>query len=67
MIKRVLRIYSTKSSRTGKELIEECRRSFDFKMKAIQTDNGSEFHKEFHKHLVKLDLPHYYTYPRQPK
>ena len=36
-------------------------------MKAIQTDNGSEFHKEFHKHLVKLDLPHYYTYPRQPK
>lgn len=65
--KRVLRIYSTKSSRTGKEFIEECRQSFDFEMKAVQTDNGSEFHKEFHEHLVKLSLPHYYTYPRQPK
>ncbi len=41
--------------------------SFQFKIKAIQTDNGSEFHKEFHDYLVKLDIPHYYTYPRQPK
>ena len=65
--KRVLRIYASKSSRNGKKFIDECLNSFGFKIKAIQTDNGSEFHKEFHDYLVKLDIPHYYTYPRQPK
>ena len=65
--KRVLRIYGNKSSRTGKTFIDECLSSFNFKIKAIQTDNGSEFHKEFHDYLIKLNIPHYYTYPRQPK
>lgn len=65
--KRILRIYSTKSSRTGKIFIDECINKFGFKIKAIQTDNGSEFHREFHNHLIKLNIPHYYTYPRKPK
>jgi len=65
--KRILRIYANKSSRTGKVFVDECIKSFGFKIKAIQTDNGSEFHKEFHEYLVKLDIIHYYTYPRKPK
>jgi len=65
--KRVLRIYPSKSSRNGKRFLEVCFNKFNFEIKAIQTDNGSEFHKEFSDYLIKLNIPHYYTYPRQPK
>jgi len=65
--KRVLRVCASKSSRNAKIFIDECIDSFNFKIKAIQTDNGSEFHKKFHDYLAKLDISHYYTYPRQPK
>lgn len=64
---RVLEMYASKSSRSGKRFMDECMTRFQFKIKAVQTDNGAEFHKEFHEYLVKLNIPHYYTYPRQPK
>jgi transposase InsO family protein len=65
--KRILKIYSSKGSLNGKRFIDECIKNFGFKINAIQTDNGSEFHKHFHDYLVKLNILHYYTYPRQPK
>lgn len=33
----------------------------------VQTDNGSEFLKEFHSECVKRKIPHYFTYPSTPK
>jgi transposase InsO family protein len=33
----------------------------------IQTDNGSEFMKDFHSFCLKKNIPHYFTYPRSPK
>ncbi len=46
-----------------KELINR----FEFKIKKIQTDNGSEFLGEFHKYLEDIGIEHYYSYPRSPK
>ena len=33
----------------------------------VQTDNGSEFEKDFDSYLVKQNIKHVYTYPRCPK
>lgn len=64
---RVLRVYSSLSSRNGKLFLGECIRTFPFKIRAVQTDNGNEFLKEFDKKCKELGLPHYYIYPRTPK
>lgn len=65
--RRVLRVYPSSSSRNGRLFLEECIRSFPFKIRAVQTDNGSEFLKEFAKRCAELNLTHYYIYPRTPK
>lgn len=65
--RRVLRVYPSLSSRNGRSFLEECIKYFPFKIKAVQTDNGREFLKEFDKRCKDLDIPHYYTYPRTPK
>ena len=65
--KRVLRVYSSLSSKNGACFLQECINNFDFKIKNIQTDNGSEFLKEFDKLCKRLNIPHYFIYPRHPK
>lgn len=64
---RVLRVYPSQSSRNGAHFIRECMASFPFCIKAIQTDNGAPFLKEFEKLCKELGIPHYFIYPRQPK
>lgn len=64
---RVLRVYSSNSSRNGAHFLEECINNFDFKIRNIQTDNGAEFLKEFDKLCNRLNIPHYFIYPRHPK
>lgn len=64
---RVLRIYSSESSKNGKLFLEECIKHFPFRIKAVQTDNGSSFLKYFEMFCKDLNLPHYFTYPRNPK
>lgn len=64
---RVLRIYSAASSRNGRIFLEECIQEFPFPIRSVQTDNGSEFLKEFEKKCKELGIPHYFTYPRSPK
>lgn len=64
---RVLRIYSSQSSRNGALFLKECIASFPFPILNIQTDNGAPFLKEFDALCKKLDLPHYFIYPRRPK
>ena len=65
--RRCLRAYSSESSRNGAHFLRECLNSFPFKIKRIQTDNGSTFMKEFDKLCKELDIPHYYIHPRAPK
>jgi len=65
--KRVLRVYSSSSSRNSARFLQECVNNFDFEIKNIQTDNGSEFLGEFDKLCKELNIPHYFIYPRHPK
>ena len=64
---RVLRVYPSESSRNGADFLRECLREFPFPVKAIQTDNGSTFLKEFERSIKELEIPHYFIYPRMPK
>lgn len=64
---RVLRAYSSQSSRNAAHYLMECILNFPFIIKRIQTDNGSPFLKEFEKMCKEKNIPHYFTYPRSPK
>lgn len=64
---RILRAYSSCSSRNGARFLWECINNFEFKIKNIQTDNGSEFLGEFDKLCQRQKLPHYFIYPRHSK
>ncbi len=65
--RKVIRVYSSESSRNGAKFLEECLVGFPFPIKAVQTDNGSTFLKEFDKLCIAKGLPHYFIYPRNPK
>ena len=64
---RILRVYSSESSRNGAKFLQECIDNFPFTIKRIQTDNGSSFLKEFDRLCREKELPHYFIYPRTPK
>ena len=38
-----------------------------FKIKRIQTDNGSEFGKFFSRYVTKNKITHFFNYPRRPQ
>ena len=65
--RRVLKVYSSESSKNGADFLRKCISSFPFRIKTIQTDNGSTFLKEFDRLCKELNLPHYFIYPRNPK
>jgi len=64
---RVLRVYPSQSSKNGADFLGECIDNFPFAIKAVQTDNGAPFLKEFDKLRKKKEPPHYFIYPRAPK
>ena len=64
---RVLRVYSSQSSRNGALFLKECLDSFPFPILNVQTDNGAPFLKEFDALCKKINLPHYFIEPRKPK
>ena len=64
---RVLRVYASLSSRKGADFLHECVNHLGFAIKNIQTDNGPEFLGEFDTLCKKLNIPHYFIYPRHPK
>lgn len=65
--RRVLRVYPSESSQNGAHFLKECLLNFSFPIKAVQTDNGSTFLKEFDKLCKERGIPHYFIYPRTPK
>lgn len=64
---RVLWVSSKISSESAARFLQICLKEFPFNIECIQTDNGSEFHKNFDRLCQKLKLPHFYTEPRSPK
>ena len=61
------KVYPTKSSRNAKKFFQEVEEYFEFEIKKVQTDNGSEFLGEFHKYLEERGIEHYFSYPNSPK
>lgn len=61
------KIYTRASSATGKDFLLSLIRHFPFRIRAIQTDNGSEFLLYFHQECVSQGITHYFSYPKTPK
>lgn len=59
--------YKTLSSASATDFLGKLLAVAPFTVRAIQTDNGSEFAKHFAAELKRLGIPHFNTYPRSPK
>ncbi len=59
--------YKSFASDNAKDFMEKLIKVMPFKIKAIQTDNGSEFAGNFEKYTQKLKILHFYNYPRDPQ
>ena len=59
--------YTNLSSESAKDFMEKLLVVMPFKIKHIQTDNGSEFKKHFEKFVEEQKIPHFFNYPRHPK
>ncbi len=64
--RRVLKYYSSLVSENGADFLRYCLKKFPFPIKNVQTDNGSEFLKHFDTLCKKLNILHYFIYPRMP-
>ncbi|MDF1498838.1 MAG: hypothetical protein P1P85_05835 [Patescibacteria group bacterium] len=54
------------NGRIKKDFLQKLEIAFPYKIKAVQTDNGSEFHKFFKDYLKEKKITHYWNYARQP-
>lgn len=61
------KIYPTRGSKNGQLFLKELRKHFPFTIKAVQSDNGSEFLGDFHSQLKQESTLHYFSYPATPK
>lgn len=59
--------YSSASSRTSTDFLAKLMTVTPFQIKAIQTDNGSEFLNHFDRTLQSNHITHFFTYPRHPQ
>lgn len=59
--------YTTISSHAGKDFLAKVKAYFPFPIEAVNTDNGSEYLKEFHHELTTWGIPHFFTDPHCPK
>ena len=59
--------YTTITSTSAADFIRRVREYFPFPILAINTDNGSEYLKDFHAEIESWGIPHYFTDPHCPK
>lgn len=59
--------YTTGSSRNAADFLTKLQRVAPFTIKHIQTDNGSEFLKDFSKLVGQQDITHFFNWARYPK
>jgi transposase InsO family protein len=62
-----VKIVSTPLSIKAKEAFIEFRNSYKYPVRVVQTDNGSEFLKNFDKYLETLSIKHEFIYQKHPK
>ncbi len=59
--------YARLSSRNTQDFFQKLQRVLPLSMRAVQTDNGSEFQGEFDEYLESQHIPHLWSYPRCPR
>ncbi len=59
-------VYKSHGSDSTKNFFKKLEQVFPYKIKRVQTDNGSEFHKYFKEYLKKKKVIHYWNYKGQP-
>jgi len=59
--------YTNLSSKSAADFIEKLTKVSPFQIKAIQTDNGSEFLRLADQKMQDKGIVHFFTYPRSPK
>ncbi len=55
------------TARTALELLEKMCQTYGTSLRAVQTDNGSEFLGQFDQYCQVHEIPHFFTYPRSPR
>ena len=60
------RMYRSKHSKHAADFLKRIHYLFNARIENLQTDNGSEFAKEFRTAAVSLSLPHYFSRPKTP-
>ncbi|MFH0955634.1 MAG: DDE-type integrase/transposase/recombinase, partial [Candidatus Falkowbacteria bacterium] len=58
--------YERPLSINARDFIQKLRTVFPYRIKAIQTDNGSEFHRYFRDYLKEQKIIQYWNYPGRP-
>jgi len=58
--------YERALSGNARDFFQKLQQAFPFKIRAVQTDNGSEFHKYFDQYLKGQKTIHYWNYPGRP-
>jgi transposase InsO family protein len=64
---RILRLYSSKTALTSKNFLQEIIRFMPFKIKRVQSDNGSEFLGDFRVQCASENIKHFFSYPNSPE
>jgi transposase InsO family protein len=59
--------YANISSKSSQDFLRRVKEYFPFPIKAINTDNGSEYLLNFHKEIENWGIPHFFTNPHCPK
>ena len=63
----IARCYSSPSSKNAADLLHRMQLVLGVQVRAVNTDNGSEFLKNFITACDNMDITHYFNYPRCPK
>jgi transposase InsO family protein len=58
--------YRRPTSANARDFMIKLQTALPFAVKAVQTDNGSEFHKYFAEYLNEQNITHYWNYPGKP-
>ena len=58
--------YERANSINARDFFQKLEQAFPYKIRAVQTDNGSEFHKYFNQYLEEQKTIHYWNYPGKP-
>ena len=59
--------YKTLSSLSAKDFLLKLLSIVPFDIRRVQTDNGSEFGRQFHDLLQQQNIIHFFSYPRHPQ